>query len=305
MAEGSTSTGNSDSSGEGGIWRSLRTLIFGGEAAETLRDRLEDVIAEHEGENEAETSASGDLSPIERQMLRNLLHFGERDAGDVGVPRADIIAVEEKTSFADLVQLFAEAGHSRLPIYRERLDTVIGMIHIKDVFNILATGAPPPESILTLARQPIYVPQSMGALDLLARMRGGRTHLAIVLDEYSGTDGLITIEDLVEEIVGEIEDEHDDAPTALFVPLDGGVWEADARAELEDVALAIDPRLGEIEEDVETLGGLAFVLAGHVPQPGECLIHESGWKLEILEADSRRVSRLRLHPPEKLAEPEE
>jgi CBS domain containing-hemolysin-like protein len=230
-------------------------------------------------------------------MLRNLLHFGERDAGDVGVPRADIVAVDEATSFGDLVALFAEAGHSRLPVYREALDTVVGMVHIKDVFAILATGAPHPDSIAGLIRDPLYVPQSMGALDLLAQMRSSRTHLAIVLDEYSGTEGLITIEDLIEEIVGEIEDEHDEAPTALLVPIEGGGWDADARAELEDVAETIDPRLGEVDEDVETLGGLAFVLAGHVPKPGECLVHDSGWKLEVIEADSRKVTRLRLHPP--------
>lgn len=155
-----------------------------------------------------------------------------------------------------------------------------------------------------LIREPRYVPESMGVLDLLAEMRATRTHLAIVLDEYSGTEGLVTIEDLVEEIVGEIEDEHDDAPEALLQPTANGCWDADARAELEDVADAIDPRLAEIEEDVDTLGGLASVLAGHVPQPGEILAHESGWRLEITEGDARRVTRLRLHPPVAVAEEE-
>jgi CBS domain containing-hemolysin-like protein len=297
------STGTTESPESGGIWRGIRTLLFGDEQEETLRDRLEEAIDEHDGEGRR--APAGDLAPIERQMLKNLLHFGERDAGDVGVPRADIIAVEETTSFDGLVQLFAEAGHSRLPVYRDELDTIVGMVHIKDVFAILATGAPEPGTIAGLIRQPLYVPQSMGALDLLAQMRSSRTHLAVVLDEYSGTEGLITIEDLIEEIVGEIEDEHDEAPTALLVPIDGGGWDADARAELEDVAETVDPRLGEVEEDVDTLGGLAFVLAGHVPEPGECLMHESGWKLEVIEADSRKVTRLRLHPPKKLAETEE
>ena len=303
MPEGQSSVANGDTHESGGIWRSLRTLLFGDEQEETLRDRLEDAIDEHE--EEGGRGPAGDLAPIERQMLRNLLHFGERDAGDMGVPRADIIAVEERTGFADVVRIFAEAGHSRLPVYRDELDTIVGMIHIKDVFAIFATGAPHPESIAGLIRQPLYVPQSMGALDLLAQMRGRRTHLAVVLDEYSGTEGLITIEDLIEEIVGEIEDEHDEAPTALLVPIEGGGWEADARAELEDVGETIDPRLAEIEEDVDTLGGLAFVLAGHVPAPGECLEHDSGWKLEIVAADPKRVTRLRLHPPAKLAEAEE
>ncbi|MDP5277855.1 hemolysin family protein [Sphingomonas sp. DG1-23] len=297
------STGTNESPESGGIWRGIRTLLFGDDQEETLRDRIEDAIDEHE--DEGGKAPAGDLAPIERQMLRNLLHFGERDAGDVGVPRADIVAVEETVSFDGLVQLFAEAGHSRLPVYRDELDTIIGMVHIKDVFAILATGAPRPETIAGLIRQPLYVPQSMGALDLLAQMRSSRTHLAVVLDEYSGTEGLITIEDLIEEIVGEIEDEHDDAPTALLIPIDGGGWDADARAELEDVAETIDPRLGEVEEDVDTLGGLAFVLAGHVPAAGECLPHASGWTLEVTEADSRKVTRLRLHPPRKLAEAEE
>lgn len=296
MADVSTSTTPGDSSGsEGGIWRGLRSLIFGEDASETLRERIEEVIAAHEDENDA--PVAGDLSPIERKMLRNILHFGERDAGDMGVPRADIVALEENTPFADVVKLFAEAGHSRLPVYREKLDTIVGMVHVKDVFAILAKGEEHPPTAIGLLRQPLYVPQSMGTLDLLAQMQASRTHLAIVLDEYSGTDGLITIEDLVEEIVGEIEDEHDEAPTDLFVPLEGGAWEADARAELEDAAELIDPRLGEVEEDVETLGGLAFVLAGEVPKQGACLDHPSGWRIEIVAADTRRVLRLRLHPP--------
>lgn len=305
MADGPSSSGNGDSSSEGGIWRGLRNLLFGEEHEETLRERIEEAIDEVEGDDGSAAARNGDLSPLERKMLRNLLHFGERDAGDVGVPRADIIAIDEKTSFAELVQLFAEAGHSRLPVYREKLDRVIGMIHVKDVFAVIAAGAGPPAKITSLMRQPLYVPQSMGTLDLLAQMQASRTHLAIVLDEYSGTEGLITIEDLVEEIVGEIDDEHDDAPEALFVPLDDGGWDADARAELEDVAAAIDPRLGEVEEDIETLGGLAFVLAGHVPEAGECLKHPSGWTLEVLEADATRVRRLRLHPPVELKEPQE
>lgn len=299
MPEGDSSTATESS---GSIWRGLRTLLFG-DTQETLRDQIEEAI--DKVEDEGRKAPAGDLAPVERQMLRNLLHFGERDAGDIGVPRADIIAVDEATPFDGLVQLFAEAGHSRLPVYRGELDTVIGMVHIKDVFAILASGAEPPKSIAELVRQPLYVPMSMGALDLLAQMRASHTHLAVVLDEYSGTEGLITIEDLIEEIVGEIEDEHDDAPVQMLVPLDGGGWDADARAELEDVGETVDPRLAEVEEDVDTLGGLAFVLAGHVPQPGEVLPHDSGWTLEIIEADSRKVTKLRLHPPEELAEAEE
>ena len=299
MPEGPSSTAPGDSSNESSIWRGLKGLIFGNQD-ESLRTQLEDAIDAHE--DDPAPDAKGDLSPLERQMVRNLLHFGERDAGDVGVPRADIIAVEEKIGFADLVTRFAEAGHSRLPVYREKLDTIIGMVHIKDVFAILATGARHPTDIADFIRQPLFVPMSRGTLDLLADMRQKRVHLAIVLDEYFGTEGLVTIEDLIEEIVGDIEDEHDDAPEALLVPLDGGAWDADGRAELEDVGTTIDPRLAEVDGDVDTLAGLASVLAGHVPEIGVCVDHPSGWRLEIVDADARRVNRLRLHPPRAMPE---
>lgn len=281
-------------SGGGRLWQGLRGLLFG-EAEPSLRDQIEEVIEEHEGE----PGSQGDLSPVERQMLRNLLHFGERTAGDSGVPRADIVAVPETIAFDDLVACFAEAGHSRLPVYRGDLDSVVGMVHVKDVFAILASGEAPPATIEPLLRQPLYVPESMGVLDLLAGMRAARTHLAIVVDEYSGTESLVTIEDLVEEIVGDIEDEHDDEAPASLVPLEGGLWDADARTELEEAAARIDPRLGEVDEDVYTLAGLASVLVGHVPRVGEIVEHPSGWKLEITDGDAKRVSRLRLHPPDE------
>ncbi|MBR2268521.1 MULTISPECIES: hemolysin family protein [Sphingobium] len=305
MAEGSPkdSAGSkeADSSNEGGLWSGLKSLLFGENEAPSLRKELEEALDEYDEEEQEEGAAppaKGDLSAIERQMVRNLLHFSEHTVDDVALPRADIVAIEEKASFSELAELFAEAGHSRIPVYRETLDTIVGMVHIRDAFAILAGKAPVPDTLAPLIRQPLYVPESMGALDLLAEMRAKRTHLAIVLDEYSGTEGLLTFEDLVEEIVGEVEDEHDDAPEAMLVPLEGGMWDADARAELDDVAEEIDPRLGEIEEDVDTLGGLAFVLAGRVPEPGEIIPHEqSGWKLEVLASDGRRVTRLRLHPP--------
>ena len=314
MAEGSPKDGNgskeSDSSShEGGLWSGLKSLLFGEEESPSLRRELEEALDgydEDERDESAPSSANGDLSAIERQMVRNLLHFSEHTVDDVAVPRADIIAIEEKASFAELAALFAEAGHSRIPVYRETLDTIVGMVHIRDAFAILAGKSPVPDSLAPLIRQPLYVPESMGALDLLAEMRAKRTHLAIVLDEYSGTEGLLTFEDLVEEIVGDVEDEHDDAPEALLVPLEGGMWEADARAELEDVAEEIDERLSDIEEDVDTLGGLAFVIAGRVPDAGEILKHEqSGWKLEIVSSDGRRVTRLRLHPPAERKRDEE
>jgi magnesium and cobalt transporter len=286
-----------DSSSNGRIWQGLKALLFGDRDA-SLRNQIEDAIDEHEEEGE---EAKGDLSPIERQMLRNLLHFGERTVGDVAVPRGDIIAVAEDIGFDALVAAFAEAGHSRLPVYRDSLDTITGMIHIKDVFEILANKSAPPASIETLIRQPRYVPESMGVLDLLADMRASQTHLAIVIDEYSGTEGLVTIEDLVEEIVGDIEDEHDETPVALIVQMDDGRWDADARVELADVAEIVDPHLADVDEDVDTLGGLAFVLAGHVPQIGESVMHASGWRIEVTDGDVRRATRLTLHPPERHA----
>jgi len=184
-----------------------------------------------------------------------------------------------------------------LPVYGDSLDEIVGMIHIKDVFPIIAANQPAPADWSGLMRQPLFVPQARGALDVLADMRASRTHLAVVVDEYSGTDGIVTIEDLVEEIVGEIEDEHDDAPQVLLVRLSEGEWDADARAELDDVAEEIDPRLAEVEEDIDTIGGLAVVLAGEVPAVGTTLDHPSGWRLEVTAGDERRVDRLRLHAP--------
>jgi CBS domain containing-hemolysin-like protein len=280
--------------GSGGtLWSGLRNLLFGDGTEPTLRDQIAEAIEEHEDD----APNALDLSPTERVMLRNLLDFGERTVREVAVTRGDIIAIEADATFDQLVALFVEAGHSRLPVYRDTLDTVVGMIHIKDAFNILAGAAPRPESIADLIREPRYVPESMGVIELLAEMRATHTHLAIVVDEYSGTEGLVTIEDLVEEIVGDIEDEHDEEQPEMLIPLDDGLWDADARAELEDVAETIDPRLAETDEQVETLGGLAALIADRIPQVGDMLTHDSGWRLEVTDGDQRRVLRLRLHPP--------
>ena len=281
------------STGGSRLWRGMRALIFGEDSEPTLRDQIEEAIDEHEGE----VPVRGDLSAIERQMLRNLLHFGDLTAGEISVPRGDIMAVPHTVSFAGLMTAFTEAGHSRLPVYEGELDTITGMIHVKDVFARAQAGDHPAD-ISSLVRVPLFVPESMGVLDLLARMRAQRIHLAIVVDEFGGTEGLVTIEDVVEEIVGDIEDEHDDEAVGMLHAVEDGIWDADARAELEDVGEAIDPRLAVIEEDVDTLGGLAFLLAGRVLAVGESVAHPSGWRLEVTEADARRVIRLRLHAPE-------
>jgi CBS domain containing-hemolysin-like protein len=308
MPEGDSSTGSkqrSNDNGESRIWLRLKALLTGRSHEPTLREQLEEKISEHEEdaeEGEAEAD-DGDLSARERVMLRNLLHFSEHRADDVMVPRSDIIGISETASFAECVAAFAEHGHSRMPVYQETLDHITGMIHIKDVFAILAEGKTHPANLESFIRQPRFVPQSMGVMELLEDMRRSRMHLAIVIDEYSGTEGLVTIEDLVEEIVGEIEDEHDDEPEALFSEIAPGIWDADARAELDDIAEAVDSKLSDVDGDVDTLGGLAFVIAGQVPQAGEVLLHdESGWKIEIMEADERRVTRVRLYMPEVVGE---
>ena len=298
MAEGGP--GESDSR------RSLTGMIrglLGLGHDQSLRSQLEEAIDERE--EDKHPGPAGDLSPVERQMLRNLLHFSENDADDVAIPRREIVAVPASHTWDELVAAFITHGHSRMPVYGESLDEILGMIHIKDVFPFLAGSKAPPRDWTSLMRQPLFVPQSRSALDVLADMRASRVHLAVVFDEYSGTEGIVTIEDLVEEIVGDIEDEHDDAPAELLVPLDDGLWDADAGAELDDVATRIDPRLAEVEEDIDTLGGLAFMLAGNVPAIGTILDHDSGWRLEVTAGDERHVTRLRLHPPRTCETPED
>jgi CBS domain containing-hemolysin-like protein len=271
----------------------MRALLFGGDSEPTLRDEIEDAI------DEADESrpVAGDLSPTERQMLRNLLHFGERTAGDICVTRGDIVSVPDTISFDELIRAFAEAEHSRLPVYGESLDEVIGMVHIKDLFaaNIDPTRD---RSMNALMRSPLFVPESMGIIDLLARMRAERIHLAIVVDEFGGTEGLVTIEDVVEEIVGEIEDEHDIEEVGMLTLLEDGLWEADARLELQELQAAVDPRLTAEDDEIDTVGGLTFILAGRLLRPGESVQHPSGWRLESIDADSKRIIRVRLHAPD-------
>src|SRR5881394_755251 len=283
--------------GRSRLWRGMRHLIFGEDSEPTLREEIEEAI------DEAEDSrpVAGDLTPTERQMLRNLLHFGEQTAGDICVTRGDIIAVPSDIGFDDLISAFADAGHSRLPVYGDSLDSVVGMVHIKDVF-MASVDASRDRSLTAVMREPLFVPESMGVIELLARMRAERTHLAIVVDEFGGTEGLVTIEDVVEEIVGDIEDEHDEAEAGMLTLLEEGLWEADARLELEELQQAVDARLKPDEDDeVDTVGGLTFLLAGRILQPGESVVHPSGWRLESVDADSRRIKRLRLHAPQGAA----
>jgi CBS domain containing-hemolysin-like protein len=280
---------------EGGsrLWRGMRSLLFGEDSEPTLREEIEDAI------DEAEDSrpVAGDLSQAERTMLRNLLHFGERTAGEIAVTRGDIVSVPSTIGFEDLIAAFADAEHSRLPVTGGDLDEIVGMIHIKDVYKSLVDPSRS-RKVEDLLRTPLFVPESMGAIDLLARMRAERVHLAIVVDEFGGTEGLVTIEDVVEEIVGDIEDEHDIEEVGMLTMLDEGLWEADARLELDELAEAVDARLSSPDDEVDTVGGLVFLLAGHIPTKGECVTHPSGWRIEAVDSDPRKIIRVRLHAPE-------
>ena len=285
----------SDPEQDGGsrLWRGMRHLIFGDDAEPTLRNQIEEAIEDAEDSR----PVAGDLSPTERQMLKNLLQFGDQTAGDICVTRGDIIAVPNSITFEGLIRAFADAGHSRLPVYGDGLDDVVGMVHIKDVF-IANVDATRDRSLAALMRDPLFVPESMGVIELLARMRTERIHLGIVVDEFGGTEGLVTIEDVVEEIVGDIEDEHDEEEDGLLTMIDEGLWEADARLELEDLREAVDARLIAEDEEVDTVGGMTFVLAGRILQPGESVVHSSGWRLECVAADARKIQRVRLHAPD-------
>jgi len=271
----------------------LASAIKGFRRESHIHESLEEVIEESDRETQ-------DLSSQERMMLANLLRFGEISIADVMVPRADIVAVEEKTSLAELVALFREAQHSRLPLYRETLDDPLGMVHVKDVLGLIETGPDgqlrwPQISITKLKRDVLFVPASMPALDLLMRMQSTRIHLALVVDEYGGTDGLVSIEDLVEEIVGDIEDEYDVEEAPEITRQSDGSFIADARISLEDFKerAGLDLAFEDIGEDVDTLGGVVVAALGRVPGRGEVVSH-SGFEFEILEADPRRVKRLRM-----------
>jgi CBS domain containing-hemolysin-like protein len=308
MREGDSS---GDSSGDshsrsrsGSWWRQLRQLISR-TPEHSLRESLEEAIDEAE---DAPVGGNGDddLGPVERAMVRNMLHLGDACAGDVAVPRGDMVTFNADAGFPALVAQFRDAGHSRMPVWRGDRDNIIGMIHIKDVyariadtFNDAVSSAPLHDlAIEPLLRELLFVPASMRIVDLLARLRAGRSHMAIIIDEHGGTDGLVTIEDLVEEIVGDIEDEHDEVEAALILEVGDGLWEADARLTIDDLESTLDADLSDddVGEDVDTLGGLVFMLAGRVPAPGEFVDHPAGWRFEVIDGDPRMVKRLRIQP---------
>ena len=266
---------------------------------EALRDVIEEIIEQAEAEGEGQTGEEP-ITAGERNLLRNIFLLRDLTARDVKVPRADIIAVDESIGFDDLLNELNAHGHSRLPVYRESLDDVIGFIHIKDLVAARAGGRP--FDLKAILRQVLFVAPSMRVLDLLLQMRLSRQHLALVIDEFGGTDGLITIEDLVEQIVGEIQDEHDIAEGPKLLPRPDGTLIADARATIEEFEERIGAVLTEQEReaDIDTVGGLVVHLAGRVPSRGELVAHPSGITFEVIDADPRRLRRLRLrHLPAK------
>ena len=251
-----------------------------------VREVLEELIEEKsETGNPRETQ--------ERTLLANILSLRERTVEDAMVPRADIVAIDVSASLQDLIDQFSREGHSRLPVYQGNLDNAIGMVHIKDVIGALAKGDT--VQLGTMVRDVLFVAPSMHVLELLLEMRFKRIHMALVVDEFGGVDGLVTIEDLVEEIVGDIDDEYDvDGQPTLTKRLDGAL-DADARVSLETFEDVVGPILSpEEREGIDTLGGLVFDLLGRVPIRGELVKHPSGMEIEVLEADPRRVRRLRV-----------
>jgi CBS domain containing-hemolysin-like protein len=291
-----TSAADTDDDKSPSLLRRLAHLLRGDNAAATMRETLEEAI------EEADRQSPG-LSDQERIMLANLLKFGELRVKDVMVPRADIVAVEESTPLAELIMQFREAQHSRLVVYRETLDDPVGFVHLKSVLEQMETT----ESGFTLREAPIsaikhdilFAPPSMPVLDLLLKMQTTHIHLALVIDEYGGTDGLVSIEDVIEEIVGDIADEHDEEqPGARQLPSGGFV--ADARIDLEDFKTETGIEFPRDEDsDIDTLGGLVVSLIGRVPQRGEIVAHPDGVEFEVLEADPRRVKRLLIRPPKE------
>jgi CBS domain containing-hemolysin-like protein len=267
-------------------------------AEDTLTEAIRDTVAEDES-----------IDFARKDLILKAAGFDKLRVADVMRPRADIVALDVSATLAEAARLFSESQHSRLPIYRENLDDPQGFVHVRDVMAVMAPGeegqlrAKPGDRILSrVKREILYVPPSMKLSSLLLKMQSTRIHLALVVDEYGGSDGLVSMEDIVEQIVGEIDDEHDvDSPLIQERP--GGAFEADGRADIAKLAsrLKLDLALPDHEDEFDTAGGLAVALAGRVPQRGEILHHPAGVDLEVIDADPRRVKRVRLRPAQERA----
>ena len=281
------STTAQTSNGNGGRLRGLWRRLAGRRSNEgSISETLSNLAAQH---NEDATP----IDPLERFLLENTLKLRRMTVEDVMVPRADIVAVSAAAPLPEVVEAVEQSRHSRLPVFEKDLDQIVGMIHVKDVLAHI--GKPDTPSPKELAREVLFVSPAMLVLDLLLDMRLKRTHMALVVDEFGGTDGLATIEDLVEEIVGDIEDEHDIAEAPQLETRPDGTLVADARATLEDFEAAVGDVLADDErEDIDTLGGLVFHLVGRVPSRGELVSHPSGLEFEVLDGDPRRLKRLRV-----------
>ncbi len=289
----------------------LRALLGTFRPHGSLRTDLVEVLAAAETPEE-----EGEFTPSERKMLRNILHLREVGIGDIMVPRAEIVAVRKDAALGELLKLFVTVGHSRLVVYDDTLDDPVGMVHIRDLIAFLAGDLASESGKIDLGkvnldatletagliRRILYVPPSMPAVDLLVSMQAARTHLALVIDEYGGTDGLVSIEDVVEEIVGEIEDEHDEAAETLLTRQPDGSYLADARTPLEAAVEVLGTAFASEEamEEVDSVGGLVVRIASRVPKTGEVISLPGGFDVDVVEADPRRLKKLRIIPPRDL-----
>lgn len=274
-------------SSETGLTSTVRRWFGGGRNGDaSVRDTLAELIEERD---EAKLPVNED----ERALLANILDLRGRTVEDVMVPRAEVVSAGADTTMTDVIDLLTREGHSRLPIFRDNLDDAAGMVHIKDI--LAWRGKDADFDLSRVARPVLFVSPSMHVLELLLEMRVKRCHMALVVDEYGGVDGLVTIEDLVEEIVGEIEDEFDRTDHPVATQLSDGSVDAEARMEIEELEKMTGPFVSDDErEDIDTLGGLVFALAGRVPIRGELITHPSGVEFEVLDADPRRIKRLRV-----------
>ena len=285
-------TANSMDVRNGLLWR-IQSLLRRREA-ESVRDRMEELIeAKDEPARQGALERADGLDAQERALLGNVLKLRGKTASDVMVPRADIMAMPDDFTLERAMRLIQRDGHSRYPVFHRELDEIVGMVHIKDVFA--AVGREAPFDMKAILRKPLLVVPSVPVLDLLLQMRTARIHMALVVDEYGGIDGLVTIEDLVETITGDIADEHDEPGPPQMVERPDGTLDLDARTPIA----AFEERLGGVlttEErtaDIDTVGGLVFTLAGRVPARGELVSHPSGVEFRVLDADPRRIRRLR------------
>jgi magnesium and cobalt transporter len=283
-------------SGNHAMWPRLRNLLGKRGVELSLRDSIAELVQEAGDE----TPLPGELPELDRQeraLIANVLRLRETTADDVMVPRADIIAMSVDVTLEQALEQIRAEGHSRLPVYRDGLDEIVGMVHIKDVFAFI--GRPEAFSLEAILRKPLMVAPQIPVLDLLLQMRQARIHLALVVDEYGGIDGLVTIEDLVETITGDISDEHDEVDGPMVTERPDGALDINARMPVGDFEKRLGAVLSEDEHDadINTVGGLVFTLAGRVPAKGEVISHPSGIEFRVLDADARRIRRLRVRRP--------